>query len=59
MNESIDVSAVVAVGGRYDETGKLASEYLAALAQSGKSFELIYVLDGERKKADVMLQALE
>ena len=50
MNESIEVSAVVTVGSRYDETGTLASEYLAALNQSGKSFELIFVLDGERIK---------
>ena len=50
MNESIDVSAVVTVGSRYDRTGKLAAEYLAVLKQSGKSFELIFVLDGEREK---------
>jgi hypothetical protein len=50
MNETIDVSAVVTVGSRYDRTGKLAAEYLAVLKQSGKSFELIFVLDGEREK---------
>ena len=50
MDESIEVSAIVTVGSRYDDTGKLASEYLAALKQSGKSFELMFVLDGERTK---------
>ena len=50
MDESIEVSAIVTVGSRYEDTGRLASEYLAALKQSGKSFELIFVLDGERTK---------
>ena len=58
MNESVDVSAVVTVGSRFEETGRLASEYLAALKESGKSFELIFVLDGERTKIVPNLTAL-
>ena len=50
MNKSIEVSAVVTVGRRYDDSGTLASEYLEALRRSGRTFELIFVLDGERRR---------
>ena len=50
MNEKVELSAVVPVGSRYDKTGKLPEEYLKALTNSGKSFELIYVLDGRCDK---------
>jgi glycosyltransferase involved in cell wall biosynthesis len=48
MNKPIDISAIVPVGARYDKTGALAEQYLKALTHSGRRFELIYVLDGQR-----------
>ena len=47
MNKKIEISAIVPVGARHDKTGKLAEEYLEALINSEKSFELIFVLDGK------------
>ncbi len=48
MIEPIETSAIVPVGARYDKTGDLAEQYLKALTDSGKRFELIYVMDGQR-----------
>jgi glycosyltransferase involved in cell wall biosynthesis len=41
------VSAVVPVSERYDNSGSLAREYLAALKETGRDFELVFVLDGK------------
>lgn len=49
MTDNIDVSAIVPVGYRFDPTGGIAEEYLEALKALGKSFELIFVLDGEHE----------
>lgn len=48
MRETVEISAVVPVGERYDATGRLATEYVRALRTLGKRFELIFVLDGRR-----------
>jgi glycosyltransferase involved in cell wall biosynthesis len=48
MTKEIEVSAVVPVCDRFDATGLLVREYLSALEKSGKSFELVYVLDGNK-----------
>jgi len=47
MKNTIEISAVVPVGNRRDKTGSLVREYLDALKETGKKFELVYVLDGK------------
>ena len=46
MNNDVKVSAVVPVTERYDDSGSLAREYLEALNDTGRDFELVFVLDG-------------
>lgn len=45
MTSSQKVSAIVPVTERYDETGSVVHEYLQALRECGREFELVYVLD--------------
>lgn len=46
MSQEIELSAIVPVGRRYDDTGRLLQEYLNELHATGTQFELICVLDG-------------
>ena len=48
MSNTTRISAIVPVGDRYDDSGDLAREYLKALEQMGRDFELVFVLDGKR-----------
>jgi glycosyltransferase involved in cell wall biosynthesis len=50
MGERERISAIVPVGDRYDESGELARQYLDALDALGRSFELVFVLDGKRSR---------
>jgi len=50
MTKNIEISAIVPVSDRLDNTGSLASEYLESLKATDKSFELVYVLDGRHEK---------
>ena len=52
MTHKVEISVVVPVGSRFDEMGSLPREYLDALKETDKIFELVYVLDGEH--ADVL-----
>ena len=45
MKKNIEISAVVPVGSRYEKSTSLAREYLETLQETGKSFELVIVLD--------------
>lgn len=45
-----EISAVVPVIDRYESSAKLALDYLDALKETGKSFELIFVLDGRHEE---------
>ena len=47
----IQISGIVVVGHRTDDLRELAAEYWQALAQTGSSFELIFVLDGRKPLA--------
>jgi len=49
--KDLALSAIVVVGQRTDDLRELAVEYWNALAQSGQSFELIFVLDGQKPAA--------
>ena len=57
MTGNVDISAIVPIGGRYDDSGELVSSYFKELAGTGKNFELICVVDGERE--DITDQILE
>jgi glycosyltransferase involved in cell wall biosynthesis len=57
MTGNMDISAIVPIGGRYDDSGELVTSYLKELADTGKNFELICVVDGERE--DITNQILE
>lgn len=57
MSNNITVSAIVPVGERYDDSGSLARNYLEALKDTGRDFELVFVLDG--KHSSLCNQLLE
>lgn len=58
MTNDVEISAVVPVESRFDDTGSLAQEYFDALNETGKKFELVYVLDGEHIELRGQLLAL-
>lgn len=45
-----EISAIVPVVDRYETSGALAGEYLEALQATGKTFELVFVLDGRHRE---------
>ncbi|MGH8166365.1 MAG: glycosyltransferase, partial [Woeseiaceae bacterium] len=47
MTSNTKVSAIVPASERYDRSGALASDYLEALNETGREFELVFVLDGK------------
>lgn len=55
---SLDYSVVIPVGARVDELDVLITEYDAAFASTGRSFEIIVVLDGQRGQWLEVLQNL-
>lgn len=58
MNKPIEISAIVPVGSRHDKTGELAKQYIEVLTQTGRRFEVIYVLDGPRGELESNLGSL-
>ena len=58
MNEQLEISAVVPVVKLVDKSKALINEYLDVLEQTGKSFELIYVLDGKHEDVLQQLKAI-
>ena len=61
MSESrmpVDISAIVPVGGRYADPVELYAEYRAGLEALGRSYEIIFVLDGPREKFAAGLKRL-
>lgn len=48
MNNIIDISAIVPVTQRTQDIEELASEYIAALEATGKSFEVLFIIDGDK-----------
>ncbi len=56
MAQVVELSAIVPVCDLKDEEGELALEYLDALRALGKSFELVFVLDGEHQKLRAHLE---
>lgn len=53
-----EISVLIPVGIRHDDTKSLYREYRAALAASGRSYEIIYILDGQREDVARDLESL-
>jgi glycosyltransferase involved in cell wall biosynthesis len=53
-----EVSVLIPVGERYDDTKELFRDYKAALAASGRSYEIIYILDGRKDDVARDLESL-
>ena len=53
-----DYSVVIPVGSRVDDLNILVTEYNAALASNGRSYEIIAVLDGHCEQSLEVLQKL-
>ena len=58
MTSEIDVSAIVPVAQRTQEISELAEEYIAVLDATGKSFEILFIIDGDKPAAFDSLQEL-
>lgn len=58
MSNEVQISAIVPVVKLVDRSGRLVREYLDALEGTGRSFELVYVLDGEQGEILEQLCAL-
>jgi glycosyltransferase involved in cell wall biosynthesis len=53
------ISVIVPVTERYDDVGEMYREYKEALSQTGRPFEMIYVVEGHFEKASLELKALK
>lgn len=58
MQDSLDVSAIVPIADRHDDIDIVAREYLKMLVRSGKTFEMIFVLDGMHPAVAATLEDL-
>lgn len=47
MSKNVDISVIIPVSERYDSVRELYNDYKGAMDASGKSYEFIYVLDGD------------
>jgi hypothetical protein len=56
--DQLDVSAIVPIADRHDDIEEISREYLKMLIRSGKSFEMIFVLDGMHPAVASTLEAL-
>lgn len=59
MSEPVDISVIVPVSERYDDVASLYHEYKDALVNSRRSFEFVYVLDGDYPQVFDGLRALQ
>lgn len=58
MTIDIDVSAIVPVTERTEDVVELAAEYISALEATGKSFEILFVIDGDKPAIYGLLEKL-
>ena len=58
MTSEIDLSAIVPVGKRTQEIADLAEDYIAVLDATGRIFEILFVIDGDKPLAFASLQEL-
>lgn len=58
-SENMQVSAIVPIADRHDDIEMVTREYLNMLSRSGRTFELIFVLDGMHPAVAATLETLE
>lgn len=58
MSNSIELSVIIPISERFDEVTELYQAYRSALDTTGKTYEVIYVLDGEFADCRMELEAL-
>jgi len=58
MTSEIDISAIVPVTQRTQDTAELAEEYIAVLDATGRSFEILFIIDGDKPAIYASLQDL-
>lgn len=55
MNTTLDISAIVLVTGRCSDLEDLTRDYVTSLERSGQSFEILFVIDGDKHDAFAIL----
>lgn len=58
MTRDIDISAIVPVTQRSQDIAELAAEYIAVLDGTGRSFEILFVIDGDKPAIFDLLQEI-
>lgn len=58
MTHDIDVTAIVPVTQRRQDVAELAAEYISALDATGRSFEILFIIDGDKPAIFDLLQEL-
>jgi glycosyltransferase involved in cell wall biosynthesis len=58
MTSDIEISAIVPVANRSQDVAELAKEYIEVLDTTGKSFEILFVIDGDKPEVFDSLQEL-
>lgn len=58
MSDNVEISAIVPVVKLVDPGGRLVRQYLEVLESTGRSFELVYVLDGDHQQVLEQLWAV-
>ena len=58
MTSNIEISAIVPVTQRTEEIAGLAEEYIAVFNATGRSFEILFIIDGDKPAAFDSLQKL-
>jgi glycosyltransferase involved in cell wall biosynthesis len=51
MTRDVDITAIVPVASRAQHVAEVSAEYIATLDATGRSFEIILVIDGDRPEA--------
>ena len=58
MSSTPEISAIVPVSQRVQDLDELAPEYVSALEATGKSFEIVFIVDGDKPEPFEQLQKL-
>lgn len=59
LQTNVQISAIIPVSDRHDELEMVTREYFSMLVHSGRTFELIYVVDGMHPAVVATLQQIE
>jgi glycosyltransferase involved in cell wall biosynthesis len=58
MSHDIEISAIVPVSQRTQDTVELGEEYISVLESTGKTFEILFIIDGDKPAIFESLQTL-